>query len=151
MGFSFKNHGGSKITWGFGKSVGCTAFWWGNGNCRRVFSVGSVGGESGSVYVGKARRSFRSRKNSHRSAIRKGGQSLLHRNFYQAAHSVDEMRVPILEKVYRLYWINELGTATPHVSKQISMHCSINIPEENDQMAKRKNIKRKSLPYQGRA
>ena len=31
MGFSFKNHGGSKITWGFGKSVGCTAFWWGIG------------------------------------------------------------------------------------------------------------------------
>ena len=48
MGFSFKNHGGSKITWGFGKSVGCTAFWWGIGGGMEIvvgyFFVGSVGG-----------------------------------------------------------------------------------------------------------
>ena len=47
MGFSFKNHGGSKITWGFGKFVGCTAFWLGIGGRMEIvvgyFSVGSVG------------------------------------------------------------------------------------------------------------
>ena len=31
VGFLFKSHGGSKITWGFGKAVGCAAFWWGIG------------------------------------------------------------------------------------------------------------------------
>ena len=31
MGFLFKSHEGSKITWGFGKAVGCAAFWWGIG------------------------------------------------------------------------------------------------------------------------
>ena len=50
MGFSFKNHGGSKIVWDFEKSVGCTAFWWGIGGGMEIvvgyFSVGSVGGGS---------------------------------------------------------------------------------------------------------
>ena len=65
-----------------------------------------------------------------RSAIKKGGQSLLHRHFHQPDHSVDDMRVPILEKVYHssekptlltslrrtreLFWIKELGTAKPY-------------------------------------
>ena len=31
VGFLFKSHGGSKIRWGFGKAVGCAAFWWGIG------------------------------------------------------------------------------------------------------------------------
>ena len=68
--------------------------------------------------------------NGHRSAIKKGGQSLLHRHFHQPDHSVDEMRVPILEKIYHssenptlltsfrrtreLSWIKELGTAKPY-------------------------------------
>ena len=67
--------------------------------------------------------------NGHRSAIKKGGQSLLHRHFHQPDHSVDDMRVQILEKVYHssenptlltslcrtreLFWIKELGTAKP--------------------------------------
>ena len=65
----------------------------------------------------------------HRSAIKNGGQSLLHRHFHQPDHSVDDMRVQILEKVYHssenptlltsicrkreLFWIKELGTAKP--------------------------------------
>ena len=65
-----------------------------------------------------------------RSAIKKGGQSLLHRHFHQSDHSVDDMRVKILEKVYHssenptlltslrrtreLFWVNELGTAKPY-------------------------------------
>ena len=68
--------------------------------------------------------------NSHNSAIRKGGQSLLHRHFHQPDHSVDDMTVQILEKVYHssenpimlssfrrtgeLYWIKELGAAKPN-------------------------------------
>ena len=54
----------------------------------------------GLVYVGETGRSLRSRMNGHRSAIKKGGQSLLHRHFHQPNHSVDDMRVQILEKIY---------------------------------------------------
>ena len=52
------------------------------------------------VYVGETGRSLRSRMNGRRSAIKKGGQSLLHRHFHQPNHSVDDMRVQILEKIY---------------------------------------------------
>ena len=68
--------------------------------------------------------------NGHRSAIKKRGQSLLHRHFHQPNHSVDDMRVQILEKIYHnsgspslstllrrereLFWIKELGTAKPY-------------------------------------
>ena len=84
----------------------------------------------GLVYVGETGRSLRSGMNGHRSAIKKGGQSLLHRHFHQPDHSVDDMRVQILEKVYHssenptlltsvrgtreLFWIKELGTAKPY-------------------------------------
>ena len=84
----------------------------------------------GLVYVGATGRSLRSRMNGHGSAIKKGGQSLLHRHFHQPDHSVDDMRVQILEKVYHssenptlltslrrtreLFWIKELGTAKPY-------------------------------------
>ena len=44
MGFSFKNHEGSKSKWGFGNFVGYTAYlvvnWWENGNCLGVFFCG---------------------------------------------------------------------------------------------------------------
>ena len=65
--------------------------------------------------------------NDHRSATKKGRQSLLHRHLNQPNHSVDDMRVQILEKLYhgfgssslstslirerKLFWIKELGTA----------------------------------------
>ena len=52
------------------------------------------------VYVGETGRSLRSRMNGHRSAIKKGAQSLLHRHFHQPNHSVDDMRVQVLEKIY---------------------------------------------------
>ena len=69
--------------------------------------------------------------NGHRSAIKKEGQqSLLHRHFHQPDHSVDDMRVQILQKVNhssenptlissfrrtrKLFWIKELGTAKPY-------------------------------------
>ena len=74
--------------------------------------------------------SLRSRMNGHRSAIKKGGQRLLYRHFHQPDHSVDDMRVQIIEKVYHssenptllssfrrtreLFWIKELGTAKPY-------------------------------------
>ena len=63
------------------------------------------------------------------SSITKGVQSLLHRQFHQPAHSVDDMGGQILEKVYssdkptlstslrrnrELYWIKELDTAEPY-------------------------------------
>ena len=68
--------------------------------------------------------------NGHRSAIKGGGQSLLHRHFHQPDNSVDDMRVQILDKIYHssenptlltsirrtreLFWIKELGTAKPY-------------------------------------
>ena len=52
----------------------------------------------GLVYVGETGGSLTSRMNDHRSAIKKGRQSLLHRHFHQPDHSVDDMRVQILEK-----------------------------------------------------
>ena len=84
----------------------------------------------GLVYVGETGRSLRSTINGHRSAIKKEGPSLLHRHFHQLDHSVDDMGVQILEKVYHssdnstlltsfrrtseLFWIKELGTAKPY-------------------------------------
>ena len=44
--------------------------------------------------------SLGSRMGGHRSAIRGGGQGLHHRHFHRPDHSVDDMRVQILEKVY---------------------------------------------------
>ena len=84
----------------------------------------------GLVYVGETGRSLRSRMNGHRSAIEKGGQTLPHRHFHQPGHSVDDMRVQILEKVCNssenptlltlfrtareLFWIKELDPAKPY-------------------------------------
>ena len=80
----------------------------------------------GLVYVGETERSLRSRMHGHRSAVKKGGQSLLHRHFHQPDHSVEYMRVQLFEKIYHssenptmltsirrtreLFWIKELGT-----------------------------------------
>ena len=96
------------------------------GSTSVVYGIHCV--HCGLVYVVETGRSSRSRMNGHRSAIKEGGQSLLHRYFHQQDHSVDDMRVQILEKVYHgsenpnlltsfrrtrdLYWIKELGTAT---------------------------------------
>ena len=82
------------------------------------------------VHVGETGRPLRSKMNGHRSAIKNGGQGLLHRHFHQPDQSVDDMRVQIIEKVYyssdnttlltlfrrtrELFWIKELGTAKPY-------------------------------------
>ena len=93
------------------------------GSTNVIYGIHCV--HCGLVYVGETGRSLRSRMNGHRSVIRKGGQSLLHRHFHQPDHSEDDMRVQILEKVYHssenptlftsicrtreLFWIKELG------------------------------------------
>ena len=98
------------------------------GSTNVIYGIHCV--HCGLVYVGETGRSLRSRMNGHRSAIKKGGQSLLHRHVHQPDHSVDDMRVQILEKVYHssenptlltslrrtreLFWIKELGTAKPY-------------------------------------
>ena len=68
------------------------------GSTNVIYGIHCV--HCGLVYVGETGRSSRSRMNGHRSAIKKGGQSLLHRHFHQPDHPVDDMRVQILEKVY---------------------------------------------------
>ena len=82
------------------------------------------------MYVGETGRSLRSRINGHRAGIIKDGQSLLYKHFRLAGHSVADMKVQILEKIYHslenpvnirlhrrlreLHWIKELGTAAPY-------------------------------------
>ena len=51
----------------------------------------------GLVYVGETGRSLTLKMNGHISALKKEGQSLLHRHFHQPTHSVDDMRAQILE------------------------------------------------------
>ena len=84
----------------------------------------------GLVYVGETGRSLRSTMNGHKSAVKKGGQSLLYRHFHQPDHSVDDMGVQILEKVYHssenptlltsfhrtraLFWVKKIGTTKPY-------------------------------------
>ena len=52
------------------------------------------------MYVGETRRSLRSRINRHRAGIIKDGQSLLYKHFRLPGHSVADMKVRILEKIY---------------------------------------------------
>ena len=61
-----------------------------------------------SLRICETGRSLRSSMNGHILAIKNGGQSLLHRHFHQPDHSVDNMRVQILEKIY-----NSLENPTP--------------------------------------
>ena len=66
------------------------------GSTNVIYGIHCV--HCGLVYVGETGKSLRSAMNGPRSAIKKGG--LLHRHFHQPAHSVDDMRVQILGKVY---------------------------------------------------
>ena len=68
------------------------------GSTNAIYGIHCV--HCGLVYAGETGRLLRSRMNGHRSAIKKGGQSLLHRHFHQPDHSVDDMKVQTLEKVY---------------------------------------------------
>ena len=82
------------------------------------------------MYVGKTGRSLRSGINGHRTGIIKDGQSLLYKHFRLPGHSVADIKVQILEKIYHysenpvntrlhrrlqeLHWIKKLGTAAPY-------------------------------------
>ena len=82
------------------------------------------------MYVGETGRSLRSRINGHRAGTVKDGQSLLYKHFCLPGHSVADMRVQILEKIYHssenpvnirlhrrlreLHSIKELGTAASY-------------------------------------
>ena len=84
----------------------------------------------GLMYVGEAGRGLQSRINGHCAGITKDGQSLFYKHFRLPGHSVTDMRVQILEKIYHssenpvntqlhrklreLHWIKELGTAAPY-------------------------------------
>ena len=98
------------------------------GSTNVIYGIHCV--HCGLVYVGETGRSLRSRINRHRASVQNKGQSLLHRHFHQPNHSVDDMRVQILEKINcspdqaklstlfrrdrELFWIKELGTAKPY-------------------------------------
>ena len=80
----------------------------------------------GLIYVGETVRSLLS---GNRAGIIKDGQSQLYKHFRLPGHSVADMKVQILEKIYHssenplniqlhrrlreLHWIKELGTAAP--------------------------------------
>ena len=81
----------------------------------------------GLMYVGETGGSLQSRINGHRAGIIKDDQSLLYKNVRLPGHSVTDMMVQILEKIYHssqspvnarlhrrlreLHWIKEVGTA----------------------------------------
>ena len=103
----------------------------------------------GLMYVGETGRSLRSRINGDRAGIIKDGQSLLYKHFRLAGHSVADMKVQILKKIYHssenpvnirlhrrlreLHWIKELCTAAPYgcndqikgVGTQVALHANI--------------------------
>ena len=98
------------------------------GSSNVVYAIHCI--RCGLMYVGETGRSLRSRINGHRAGIIKDGQSLLYKHFRLPGHSVDDMQVQILEKIYHssenpvnirlhrrireLHWIKELGTAAPY-------------------------------------
>ena len=98
------------------------------GSSNVVYAIHCI--RCGLMYVGETGRSLRSRINGHRAGIIKDGQSLLYKHFCLPGHSVDDMQVQILEKIYHssenpvnirlhrrireLHWIKELGTAAPY-------------------------------------
>ena len=99
------------------------------GSSNVVYAIHCI--QCGLMYVSKTGRSLQSRLNGHRAGIIKDGQSLLYKHFRLPGHSVADMKVQILEKIYHssenpvnirlhrrlqeLYQIKELGTAAPYV------------------------------------
>ena len=98
------------------------------GSSNVVYTIHCI--RCGLIYVDETERSLRSRINRHRAGIIKDGQSLLYKHFHLPGHSVADMKVQILEKIYHssehpvnirlhrrlreLQWIKELGTAAPY-------------------------------------
>ena len=98
------------------------------GSLNVVYTIHCV--RCGLMYVGETGRSLQSRINGRRAGIIKDGQSLLCKYFYLPVHSVADMKVQMLEKIYHssenpvntrlhrrlrvLHWIEELGTAAQY-------------------------------------
>ena len=68
------------------------------GSSNVVYTIHCI--RCGLMYVGETGRSLWSRINGHRAGIIKDGQSLLYKHFRLAGHSVADMKVQILEKIY---------------------------------------------------
>ena len=69
-----------------------------SGSSNIVYAIHCI--RCGLMYVGETGRSLRSRINRHRAAIIKDGQSLLYKRFRLPGHSVADVKVEILEKIY---------------------------------------------------
>ena len=117
------------------------------GSSNVVYAIHCI--RCGLMYVDETGRSLRSRTNGHRAGIIKDGQSLLYKHFRLPGHSVADMKVQILEKIYHssenqvnirlhrglreLYWIKELGTAAPYgCNDQIKEVGTLNSPSCKD-------------------
>ena len=68
------------------------------GSSNVVYGIHCI--QCGLMYVGETGRSLQSRINEHRGGIIKDGRSLLYKHFRLPGHSVTDMRVQILEKIY---------------------------------------------------
>ena len=82
----------------------------------------------GLVYVGEPGRSLRLRMHGHRSAIKKGGQSLLHRHFHQPDHSVDDMR---LQSLNRFTTVLKMRPCSLHSARQENCSGSRSLVQPN--------------------
>ena len=70
------------------------------GSTNVIYGIHCV--HCGLVYVGETGRSLRSRMNGHRSAIKKGGQSLLHRHFHNINTKLFSISFPQLRSLQKL-------------------------------------------------
>ena len=68
------------------------------GSSNVVYAIHCI--RYGLRYVGETGRRLRSRINGHRAGIIKDGQSLLYKHFSLPGHSVADMKVQILGKIY---------------------------------------------------
>ena len=98
------------------------------GSSNVVYAIHCI--RCGLMYVGETGRSLQSRINRHLAGIIEDGQSLLYKHFRLPGHSVADMKVQVLEKIYHssenpvnirlhrrhreLHWIKELGIAPPY-------------------------------------
>ena len=68
------------------------------GSSNVVYAIDCI--RCGVVYVGETGRSLWSRINGHQTGITKDGQNLLYKHFHLPRHSVADMKVQILKKIY---------------------------------------------------
>ena len=95
------------------------------GSSNVVYAIHCI--RCGLMYVGETGRNLQSRINGHRAGIIKDSQSLLYEHSRLPGHSVADMKIQTIEKIYQssenpvntrlhwrlreLHWIKELGTA----------------------------------------